>query len=282
MIEMKKGIAIFISIIILGGCSSGEMNNGDSATPDNELSRDAISNDVPQQLKEIDNGKMDNAILYWSKSYLDLLDSSFFENRSRESFYLKSHRVYRPGEQIEIDADSLPRDGRYEVNLFKFNSTDKLFETIIEETVNRNDPDFSVKIPEGENVTYYLEQIALNTKNKVLKQEFQRLFVPYNEVNAKIDIDKTLYSSGDTMKVTLTNLGTVELGTGYGTHFEKWDGERWNPYDFEQIVYLIAFRLRTGKSFSQDVVLKGFETGTYRVIEKIPGDHKISVAFKVE
>ena len=279
---MKKVFAIFICIILLCGCSLGEMSNGDSATPDNELSRANIPNDVPQQLKEIDNGKMDKAILYWSKSYLDLLDSSFFEIRNRESYYRKSHRVYRPGEEIEIDADSLPRDGRYEVNLLKFNRTDKVFETIIEEKVNRNDPDFIVEIPEEENVTYYLEQIALNTKNEILKQEFHRLFVPYNEVNAKIDIDKTMYSSGDTMKVTLKNLGTVELGTGYGGYFEKWDGERWNPYDFEQIVAAIEIRLRTGQSFSKDVVLKGFNTGTYRVFEKLPGDHKISVAFKIE
>lgn len=279
---MKKVIAMFICIILSGCSTGGGINNGNSATLDKEINSTAIHNDVPQQLKEIDNEKMDKAILYWSKSYLDLLDSIFFENRSRESYYLRSHRVYRPGDQIEIDADSLPRDGRYEVKLMKFNRTDKLFETIIEKTVNRNDPDFIVEIPEGENVTYYLEQIALNTKNEVLKQEFQRLFVPYNEVNAKIELDKTLYSPGDTMKVTLKNLGTVELSTGYGVHFEKWDGERWNPYDFEQIVDAILIILRTDQSFSQDVLLEGFETGTYRVLVELPGNHKISVAFKVE
>ncbi|WP_243300189.1 immunoglobulin-like domain-containing protein [Bacillus litorisediminis] len=279
---MKKAMTIIMCILLISGCGSGELNNSGSAIPVDEQNKGKIPNDVPQQLKEVDQGKLDTAIPYWSQSYLDLLDSIFFEKRNREAFQRTSHRLYRTGDQFEIDADSLPRDGRYEVKFLKFNEAENQFETILEETVDRNDPDFLIDIPEQENITYYLEQIALNSKNEVLKQEYHRIFVPYNEVNARIDIDKTLYSSGDTMNVTLKNLGTVEIGTGYGVEFEKWDGERWNRYEFEQIVTLQLIILKTGESFSKDVELKGFEKGIYRVIESLPDNHKISAAFTVE
>lgn len=84
------------------------------------------------------------------------------------------------------------------------------------------------------------------------------------------------------MKVTLKNLGTVELEIGYGVRFEKWDGERWNQYEFKQIVTGQLIILRTGQSFSEDVQLKEFEKGTYRVIEGLPDDHKISAAFTLD
>ncbi|WP_028391407.1 immunoglobulin-like domain-containing protein [Bacillus cihuensis] len=279
---MKKAMPIFMCILLLVGCGSGEITNSSSETPEDERNKVAILNDVPQQLKEVDQDKLDTAIQYWSQSYLDLLDSTFFEKKNRESFQLTSHLLYRPGDQFEIDADSLPRDGRFEVKFFKFIEAEKKFETILEETVDRNNTDFLIEIPEQENITYYLEQIALNSKNEVLKQEYHRIFVPYNEVNARIDIDKTLYSSGETMKITLKNLGTVELGTGYGVQFEKWDGERWDQYEFKQIVTAQLIILRTGQSFSEDVQLKEFEKGTYRVTEGLPDDHKISVAFTLD
>ncbi|WP_243355275.1 hypothetical protein [Bacillus litorisediminis] len=172
---MKKAMTIIMCILLISGCGSGELNNSGSAIPVDEQNKGKIPNDVPQQLKEVDQGKLDTAIPYWSQSYLDLLDSIFFEKRNREAFQRTSHRLYRTGDQFEIDADSLPRDGRYEVKFLKFNEAENQFETILEETVDRNDPDFLIDIPEQENITYYLEQIALNSKNEVLKQEYHRI-----------------------------------------------------------------------------------------------------------
>lgn len=231
-----------------------------------EQIKETIPNDLPQQLKEVDQAKMDNAIPYMSKSFLDLMDTNFFENGDREDYYLKSHQIHKPGDQITVYANSLPRDGRYEVRFAKFNRADRKFENIIETTVNRNDPNLVITLPEEENVSYYLEEIQLNSKNEVLKKEFQRAFVLYNEVNKRIDIDQTVYSSGDTMTVTFTNLGTGEIHTGYGVNFEKWNGESWEEYEFQQVVINVGIILRKGDSFTQEVKLEGFEKGTYRLI----------------
>lgn len=231
-----------------------------------EQIKETIPNDLPQQLKEVDQAKMDNAIPYMSKSFLDLMDTNFFENGDRDDYYLKSHQIHKPGDQITVYANSLPRDGRYEVRFAKFNRADRKFENIIETTVNRNDPNLVITLPEEENVSYYLEEIQLNSKNEVLKKEFQRAFVLYNEVNKRIDIDQTVYSSGDTMTVTFTNLGTGEIHTGYGVNFEKWNGESWEEYKFQQVVINVGIILRKGDSFTQEVKLKGFEKGTYRLV----------------
>jgi hypothetical protein len=278
---MKKAMIMIMCILLLGGCGAGELNSS-TAPSDKEGSNAAIPNDIPHQLKDVDKEKLDSAIQYWSKSYLNLLDSAFFKNRNHESFQQTSHRLYRPGEQFEIDADSLSRDGRYEVRFLQFNEEDKNFKTLLEETVYRDDPDFIIDIPEQENVTYYIEQIALNSKNEVLKQEYHRVFVPYNDVNGRIDTDKAVYSSGETMKVTLKNLGTVEIGTGYGVGFEKWNGKQWRNYEFEQMVPEPLIILRTGQSFSEDVKLKGFKKGTYRVVEGLADGHNVSSIFTVE
>lgn len=274
---MKKIGIMIICMFFLSGCSISEINKGNSVKPDEV----ELPNKIPQQLKQVDKEKLDSAIPYMSKSYLDLLDSVFFAGENAEDYYRESHRVYQPGEEIVIDADSLPRDGRYEVSFMKFNQDEKTFETLLKETVNRNDDDLHIRIPDEENSAYYVREIALNTKNEILKREYQRIFVLFNEVNARIDLDRTYYSPGDTMKVTLKNLGTVELDTGYGVILEKLDGERWEPYPLNRDVPAILITLRTGQTFSQDVSLKGLEKGTYRIIHGMAGE-QISVAFMIE
>jgi len=259
---LKKTIIMLLCLILLSACSSkSQFTNMNS-----EQINETIPNDLPQQLKEVDQAKMDNAIPYMSKSFLDLMDTSFFENGDRKEYYLKSHKIHEPGDQLIVYSNSLPRDGHYEVRFAKFNRAERKFENIIETTVNRNDPNLVITLPEEENVSYYLEEIQLNSKNEVLKKEFQRAFVLSNEVNSRIDIDKTIYSSGDTMTVTFTNLGTGEIQTGYGVNFEKWDGESWKDYEFEQMVPDVGIILRSGGSFSQEVKLKGFKKGIYRVM----------------
>ncbi|GIN62451.1 hypothetical protein J27TS8_24440 [Robertmurraya siralis] len=270
-----KNIYLFLLFLLLTGCSSDEITKPD-------VKGENIHNEIPQQLKAVDKTKLNTAIQYTSKSYLDLLDSAFFGDRDPKSFQQTIHRLYRPGEKFEINPNTLSRGGRYEVRFLKFNDEERAFETILEETVHRDDPLFTIQIPDDENVAYYIEQIAINKDNEVRKQEYHRLFVPYDELNAKIDLDKSIYSQGDTMIVTLKNLGTVEISTGYGIILEKWNGEGWEPYNFGQMVPAIAIIVRKNESFSQDVKLDELEKGTYRVIEELGENEKISVSFTME
>ncbi|QVY61084.1 immunoglobulin-like domain-containing protein [Cytobacillus gottheilii] len=278
---MKKIILLALFALFVTGCNSGTAGT-DQVKKEKEEPDITIPNDLPQQLKEIDKSKVNTAIQFESKSFLDLMDSIFFENRDQEGYQLTTHRVYKAGDQFEIDPDRLSPTARYEVEFLKFNYDERKFETILEKTVERQDPSYFITIPDEENAVYYIEQVALGEMDEIRKQEYHQIFVPYNERNARIDLDKTHYSPEEKMTVTLTNLGTIELGTGYGVILEKWNGEAWAQFEFEQMVTLQMFILRNGGTFSQDVELSQLEKGTYRVIQTLTEDDRISASFTIE
>lgn len=278
---MKKTITLCLSLWLLTGCTSNETvkNGTEEVVKDNHA---AVFNDIPQQLKEIDRAKMNTAIRHSSKSYLALLDSAFFADRDPESFQQTSHSLYRPGEKFEINPNTLSRGGKYEVRFLKFNNTENIFETIFEETVHRDDPLFTIQIPDEENVVYYIEQIALNKDHEVRKQEYHRLFVPYNELNARIELNKTTYSAGDTMTITLVELGTIPLGFRAGRTFEKWDGENWKLYKADKMESGQLISVQMDDFHYPEYTECRFEKGTYRIIEKLTEQDKISALFTVE
>ncbi|MEW9109953.1 MAG: immunoglobulin-like domain-containing protein [Cytobacillus gottheilii] len=278
---MKKIILLALFALFVTGCDSG-MAGTDQVKKGIEEQDITIPNDLPQQLKEIDKSKVNTAIQFESKSFLDLMDSVFFENRDQEGYQRTTHRVYKAGDQFEIDPDGLSPTARYEVEFLKFNYEERKFETIIEKTVERQDPSYFITIPDEENVAYYIEQVAIGENDEIRKQEYHQIFVPYNEINARIDLDKTHYSPEEKMTVTLTNLGTIELNTGYGVILDKWNGESWEQFEFEQMAPDIGILLRNGDTFSQDVELSQLEKGTYRVIETLTEDDRISASFTIE
>lgn len=65
-----KNIYLFLLFLLLTGCSSDEITKPD-------VKGENIHNEIPQQLKAVDKTKLNTAIQYTSKSYLDLLDSAF-------------------------------------------------------------------------------------------------------------------------------------------------------------------------------------------------------------
>ncbi len=69
-----------LSISLIVGVSSSQAKKSYSTKSNYSLIEDIRINTSPQQIKEIDNEKIQNAILYDSKSYLDLLDSTFCED----------------------------------------------------------------------------------------------------------------------------------------------------------------------------------------------------------
>ncbi len=163
----------------------------------------------------------------------------------------------------------------------KFNSKNSTFQTLFQKTINRNDSNLIIDIPEEENVTYYLEQIAFNSYNEVLKKEIHLVFVPYNELNARIQIDKAIYSSEDTILVTLENIGINNINTGI--EFEKWNGNKWNKFNDKQMIPAIMGPIiKTGESFIEEIVLNEFDKGLYRVVMRWSSDQEIAVAFRVE
>ncbi|MFJ7827439.1 immunoglobulin-like domain-containing protein [Psychrobacillus sp. NPDC096623] len=105
--------------------------------------------------------------------------------------------------------------------------------------------------------------------------------MPSTEINARLDIDTNSYSSGDKMKLTLKNLGAAELRTGYGAYFEKMDGENWKTLYYEQAVPTIEIHVEPNDSFSEHILLRDLEKGTYRVIKQID-EQKLSVVFTVK
>ncbi|RLQ96816.1 immunoglobulin-like domain-containing protein [Falsibacillus albus] len=274
---MKYFLLIITSILfILGGCQY------DNVTAPIVNSKEAtFYNELPSQYKTIDKAKLQSAIPIRSRSYLKMLNDAFKKQTSSD-YVSSSHSVYvrNPNVHITFDSGFIPINGTYEFTLYEYVPEMKKFVVLNKEVTLSKRDKATFKLPNKENKAYYVGKVAKDHNGKIVKREYTEVFVPYNVYNAKIELNKTVLTSSESLEVTLTNLGVKDLTTGYGVQMEKLQKNSWISYQLHQFVPLVMMVLTTGQSFSQWGDLKELTPGTYRIVYPI-GDGKIGAEFNI-
>ncbi|RLQ96819.1 immunoglobulin-like domain-containing protein [Falsibacillus albus] len=282
---MKKIYVIgsLLTISLAAGCGDSQVHNepltkevtkNDAAgkTMDNLL--DPLKNDLPQQAKPIDHQKADHAIRYYSQSYQQKLDSSFFKNKPHQASQEvnPSNKLYKPGEKLVYYVpNKLPAQQSYKISIYQYNPEKNNFSLLFEKRLMKKDEKTTFTLPNEENKVFYIGHTILDENNKTLHTEYDRAFVPFNYVNGKITVDKRMVTPTYKLTVTYTNLGTKTIETGLGIHLEKWADGKWEPYKYGENVIAIGIVLPPGKPFSQKIDLKKLEPGSYRAFAYVDG-----------
>ncbi|MCD9025068.1 immunoglobulin-like domain-containing protein [Cohnella silvisoli] len=146
--------------------------------------------------------------------------------------------------------------------------------------------DFSYNIPEQPNTNYLLSIEIVSPEGVVEDTMLAPIFVPPNELNARLTVKQPIDGSGQT-ELSLYNAGPTELyfGYGYGIYQKVSDG--WKLLPDDSAVPAIGFRLKPGESHQEEVRFPGkLEPGDYRVVKQIEGymtdvSVKLAAEFKI-
>lgn len=132
-------------------------------------------------------------------------------------------------------------------------------------------PDFSYNIPEQPNANYLISIEIVSPEGVVEDTMITLVFVPPNELNARLTIQQPIDGSGQ-RELTLYNAGPTELyfGYGYGIYQKVADG--WKLIPDDSAVPAIGFRLQPGGSHPEEVRFpRKLEPGDYRIVKQFEG-----------
>jgi len=128
-------------------------------------------------------------------------------------------------------------------------------------------------IPDVAPANYRLSVVLRDEKGDVFGKLMSTLYVPPQELNATISLNKTEFRSGETLKLTIKNKGptTITFGsTGWGDYTIEYlhpDGE-WRKSEAIWWPYMGGgplIVLRPRKSLTQSIEVPSSPAGTYRI-----------------
>lgn len=149
-------------------------------------------------------------------------------------------------------------------------------ELLSEYIEERGDPvygraDYSVKLPLDPNVNYLISIEVLAADGMVEDTLLRPLYVPFNELNAKLTIDAPSVNTEET-KLYLYNAGPTNLffGKGYALYRKEADG--WKAVPDNRDVESIGIHLEPGGTYEERVVFPAnLQAGQYRLVKEIDG-----------
>lgn len=131
--------------------------------------------------------------------------------------------------------------------------------------------DFSHKIPEHLNTNYLLSIEIISPQGDIEDTMLTRIFVPPNELNARLTVTQPLTGSNQT-ELTLYNAGPTDLYFGYGYSIYQKVSGGWKLLPDDHVAPAIAFQLKPGESHQERVSFPlDLEPGEYRIVKEMEG-----------
>ncbi|WP_193726703.1 immunoglobulin-like domain-containing protein [Paenibacillus guangzhouensis] len=136
--------------------------------------------------------------------------------------------------------------------------------------------DFGHPLPDTPNTNYLLSIEILNKDGKVEDTLLSPLFVPPNELHARLSVLPTPLAQGS-KKTTLKlyNAGPTHLFFGYGYEIYRMESSGWTlvPPDKTMEVPAIGISIPPGETFEEQVLIPAdLEPGVYRIVKSFGGD----------
>ncbi|WP_239617721.1 immunoglobulin-like domain-containing protein [Cohnella mopanensis] len=131
--------------------------------------------------------------------------------------------------------------------------------------------DFSYMIPDQPNTNYLLSIEIVSPEGVVEDTMITPIFVPPNELNARLTVKKPVDGSGQT-ELTLYNAGPTELYLGYGYGIYQKVSDGWKLVPDDSAVPAIGFRMQPGGSHREEVRFpRKLEAGDYLIVKQFEG-----------
>lgn len=146
-------------------------------------------------------------------------------------------------------------------------------ETMHLDAVKKEAKLLDVQLPHKENVVYILSLEFLDKNGYVEDTMISTIYVPTPEVNAKLSMDKDVYTSSDEIAtILLKNSGPTFLKLGKHYSIEKKVNDKWKVVPLETSFEEIGILLNPSDGYEQKIQLDSLAAGKYRIIKTFGAD----------
>lgn len=289
-LRIKLGIrgVLLILFVFLAACgqatdtnssNEAEWRTGQGELADRIGNRDQPVKGIPtQQSIYHDNEEI------WDKTEYEAPSGKWFLHEGEGVFgYGLTTGTQKAGAELKVElfshedeGEELNRDVRVQLTE-RDNNYQKIAllidETLHVETIQNQQAIFTEKLPDKENVLYLLSVEILNEEGTIEDTRISILYVPKQEMNAAVHLDKARYESSEKEAIlTLDNFGPTILLFGKSYTIEKKVGDTWRVVPLDIAFEEIGLSLSIGGKYEQKVAIGDLYEGEYRVTKEIRAD----------
>lgn len=284
---MRKLVVIMAFGLVLLGCESKSNPPEVNAPPVHTDATVAhLTDTIGNPDKVYNSAKLpEEQVLSAAKDYDPPTGKWFDAENGYNLFASSTVEEVEAGSRVGASIEKIPAERSVRFQITSRDTEGKRVQMITEYTADIDisidgSLDFSYKIPEHPNTNYFLSIEILSPQGDVEDTKITRIFVPSNELNARLTVKEPLDGSSQT-KLTLYNAGPTDLYFGYGDSIYQKVSEGWKLLPDFGAVPSIGFQLKPGESHEERVSFpQKLEPGVYRIVKQFDG-YKTDVSTKL-
>jgi hypothetical protein len=204
----------------------------------------------------------------------------WFNNSTGGSIgYTLSSGVMGPGENVLSIVDDYPLEKTLRFRLSELDKNYKPIAILDELLITKSrinapwSPRYTSQLSEKEDMLYLLSVEALSTNEEIEDTILSVIYVPDQELKAKLSLDKQQYTTKEKPILKITNHGAVVINCGLTYYTEIYNGSDWEYAPIERVFPMPMITLKPGESYEQNVQIHDLVPGKYRIYKdaKIEG-----------
>jgi len=194
--------------------------------------------------------------------------------------YSISGGVTKPGEEVGVHFYAWKQDwvdlpGPVEFKLIRIDEEGNFISVVDQETRDAHAREWTTRVLNVAPAYYRFGVVIRDENGGVFGKLIKTLYVPKQELNATLSLNKKEFLSGEILELIIHNEGptTLFFGLYYTIEYLEEDGEWKEASWLYPSVWLgIGISLPPGKSYPQSIELFPVIAGTYRVSKEVSAD----------
>jgi len=193
--------------------------------------------------------------------------------------YSISTGVTKPREKVGVHfyawkQDWIPLPGPVEYKLIRIDEEGTFISVVDQEIHDAHAYDWTTRVLDVAPAYYRFGVVIRDEDGGVFGKLIKTLYVPKQELNATMSLNKKEFLSGEILELIIHNEGPTTLFFGlyytieYLSEVGEWKEAFWLP----PRVWFVGFSLPPGKSYPQSIELFPVIAGTYRVSKEVSAD----------
>ncbi|MGP4061115.1 immunoglobulin-like domain-containing protein [Halobacillus sp. H74] len=281
---MKKSLGMLLLLVIIG-CSDNSEPTDSPHEDDKAENSSGISYKIGEANDKVQPPDRDQ----WTAE--DIYEQTEYEPYTGRFFKgLFAHNTFfmvEPGADVGSH-ESFP-DEKVRVQLVERERNLEKVE-VVKEKIYEDGEKLAVQIPSQTGALYTFSQEVLGKDDQVLDTDVVVYYVPPEEINARMYVDKLKFAQDDTMEVHIENWGPTILEFGTPYNLQQYTSNRWNDVLGDDKAFpSIGYTLQSEETHTQKIDLSRLElsSGKYRVIKSFDAQNTeveavLSVEFEIE
>ncbi|NJE25171.1 hypothetical protein E3E22_00705 [Thermococcus sp. MV5] len=181
-----------------------------------------------------------------------------------------------PGKTVGFEAQNVPPNYNETVIFVVYKKIGNSWRVLY----TKNDWHAEFTLPPDQNVTYALSVYVFNEDCSLIDTLYSKVFVPIQDFRAEMHLNKKIYSSWETAKLTVKNTGKVPILLGNPYEIYRFENGSWKKVKLGMPFTLEGHELMPGKSWAQEIRLVYLDEnwnphplspGKYKIVKNVEG-----------